>query len=107
MLVDAWHGLAVHRSADGREWIEQEGRLLDEPGRRENDDEIGGHPDALVLDGRVFLLYHVRLAVSESADGFERRAGTGTSRRTALQVAELECEDGWLPCDRDAAAGAN
>jgi len=97
MLTDSWDGISAYRSPDGREWTEQD-RLLTDPGKRPGDDYEGGHPDAFVVDGQAYVLYHVH----QSADGERYTTGDDRSRRTVLQVAELAVEDGTLTARRDA-----
>ncbi|AEH39060.1 family 43 glycosylhydrolase [Halopiger xanaduensis] len=101
LLADSWDGLSVWRSPDGDEWTRQEGRLLDDPGSRPGDDWQGGHPDAFVVDGDAYVLYHVHQSTDEPHAQLD---DTGRARQTALQVAELGLEDGWLTCARDAYA---
>lgn len=100
LLADSWDGLSVWRSRDGESWTRREGRLLQEPGSRAGDDWYGGHPDAYVVDGDAYVLYHVHQSMDEpNAQPDGERA-----RQTALQVAELGLENEWLTCDRDANA---
>ncbi|MFB6121490.1 MAG: family 43 glycosylhydrolase [Halobacteriaceae archaeon] len=101
LLADSWDGLTAWRSPDAENWTRQEGRLLDEAGVREGDDWHGGHPDVVVADGDADVFYHVHQSMDEPD---AKEDATGRARQTALQVADLEIEDGWLSCDRDAYA---
>lgn len=98
LLTDSWDGITAYRSSDGREWTVQPDRLVQEPGSRAGDDYEGGHPDAFVVDDQAYLLYHVHQPV----DGRRYETDDGRARQTVLQVAELDTDDGWLTCDRDA-----
>lgn len=98
LLADSWDGLSVWRSADGETWEAQPHRLLADPGERSGDDWQGGHPDLVVVDDAAYVFYHVHQSLDAAhaiPDAGER------ARQTALQVAELDIEDGWLTCDRD------
>lgn len=98
LLADSWDGLTAWRSPDAESWTRQDGRLLDEAGVREGDDWHGGHPDAVVTEDGAFVVYHVHQSMD---DEFATADRTGRARQTALQIAPLDIEDGWLVCDRD------
>lgn len=96
MVFDEWKGLGVYRSDDATNWEKQSYNLLAEPGKGEDDQVIGGHPDVVVSDDRAFLFYFTHPG---------RRADAPRNfveqRRSSIQVVELKLKDGWLDCDRD------
>jgi beta-xylosidase len=97
MAVDIWDGIRIYRSDDALNWKRQEAHLLREPGKGEDDQVKGGHPDVVVNDGRAYLFYFThpgRRGEEAQRDGTEQR-------RSSIQVVELKYDDGWLTCDRD------
>jgi len=97
LIIDVWHGLAVYRSDDGERWSRQPGTLLEKPGKGEDDQVIGGHPDVVVSGDRAYLFYFTHPGRKEGvkADNYE-------TRRSAIQVVELQQNGDWLTADRDA-----
>lgn len=98
MITDPWKGLAVYRSSDVTNW-EKQGYILDTPGKRKDDKTNGLHADVVVQGGRAFIFYfthpdRVRAERVEEEHPY-------SSKRTSIQVAELEVRDGVLYCDRD------
>ena len=85
MLVDAWDGFAVHSSSDLENWTKQPNNILREPGTGKADGAKGQHGDVVVSQGRAFIFYFVHQ----------------NARRTQLQVAELEYDNGVLKVDRN------
>ncbi len=100
MLKDPNDGLDVYRSVDLEQW-EYQGKILDRPGRRNDDGSIGKHADVVVSGGRAFVFYftHPEGQDYPLRDGIMPRV----ARRSSLQVAELCVRAGVLTCDRDAA----
>ncbi|HEY3281987.1 MAG TPA: glycosyl hydrolase, partial [Armatimonadota bacterium] len=100
MVFDTWQGLGVRRSRNCESWTPQE-VILREPGTRPEDGWLGQHADVLVQGDRAYLLYFVHpqryQKHPEVIPGVEPYA----TRRTSLQVAELELVDGKLTCDRN------
>ncbi len=98
MVTDVWRGLAVYRSDDALNWTRQQGdNLLEKPGKGEEDDAIGGHPDVVVNGERAFLFYFThpgRRGADVRKDGCEQR-------RSSIQVVELKHDSGRLTCNRD------
>jgi hypothetical protein len=98
LLVDAWAGLGVYRSDDANRWERQRDNLLETPGKGQDDQVNGGHPDVVVSGERAFVFYFThpgRRGDGVRGDGVEQR-------RSSIQVAELRLtDDGWLACDRD------
>lgn len=100
LITDPWRGLGVYQSLDAVNWTQQT-HILALPGKRPEDGYIAGHADVLVNDGRAFIFYFLHPGRNqdhrEVVEGVEPYA----SRRTVIQVAELELENGKIVCDRD------
>jgi hypothetical protein len=96
LLTDEWRGLAVYRSMDLASW-ERAGMILDVPGARPDDADIGRHADVVKCGGRAFIFYftHPGLAGAPDADSYQ-------ARRSCVLAAELHAEGGRLTCDRNA-----
>jgi hypothetical protein len=101
MITDPWQGLGVYRSKDAESWSRQE-NILDRPGTRKDDGNIGNHADILVQGDQAFIFYFVHPGMSRTADGGMPESMPYASRRSSLQAAELELRDGVLRCNRDA-----
>lgn len=97
LIADVWKGLMVLRSDDARNWTEQAGYILREPGRKATDRHMGQHPDVVVDGERAFIYYFVH-QMNEA----EAAADPRWNQRTVIQVAELVYKDGKLIVDRDA-----
>jgi hypothetical protein len=101
LIVDSWRGQLVHRSDDLVAW-EPAGTILGgEIGERHGrPDDVGPglHGDVVVSDGRAWIFYFTH------PDRTEQAHPTVRSRRSSIQVAELQVVDGRLVCDRDADA---
>jgi hypothetical protein len=98
MLKDPNTGLDVYRSDDLENWTYQ-GKILNEPGRRNDDACIGKHPDVVVCGERAYIFYMVEPGAKDAPPqhGIKPLAG----RRSAIQAAALEVQDGKLLCDRN------
>lgn len=96
MIVDVWNGQAVFRSEDALKWTRQSNNLLKEPGTLETDRGKGQHADVVVSGDRAYIFYFVHQG-GEDGKGQE----PGWRKRTVLQVAELQHQDGELSCDRN------
>jgi sucrose-6-phosphate hydrolase SacC (GH32 family) len=97
MLVDNWKGLGVYTSDDLVNWSRQEKNILEEPGTGKDDKVIGGHPDVVVSGDRAFVFYFThpgRTIENKDMDNYE-------TRRSSIQVAELELVNGQIACNRD------
>jgi len=95
LISDAWKGLLVQRSADGAHWTAQPGHLGGESGARRTDRAKAQHPDVIVAGNRAYLVYFVHQSGEPEAE-----RDPDWSRRTVLQVAELEERDGVISIDR-------
>jgi hypothetical protein len=92
-------GLDVYRSPDLDHWTYQ-GKILEKPGRRNDDDSIGKHADVVVSGKRAFIIYftHPNGQDYPEKDGLMQLV----AKRSSIQAAELFVKDGHLSCDRDA-----
>lgn len=97
MIVDAWAGLSVYRSNDLLAWQQQSNKLLEQPGRGQDDQVKGGHPDVIVSGEHAYLFYFTHPGRTPDAKGHDNYA----TRRSSIQVTELTIKDGWLDCDRN------
>ncbi|WP_207427020.1 family 43 glycosylhydrolase [Pedobacter sp. SYSU D00535] len=96
MLVDNWAGMGLYHSEDFTNWTKQPNRILEQPGKGPEDQAIGGHADVVVSDDRAFVFYftHPGRVKKPFADSEE-------TRRSLIQVVELELQDGNVIADRD------
>ena len=99
---ESYTGLDVFRSDDAMHWTYCN-TILDSPGMRPDDNDQGRHCDVQVVDGRAILFYfthpgrvYLEGGKKEVADEDAYRC-----RRSSLQVAELECSNGKLLCNRN------
>jgi len=90
LIIDEWSGLAVYRSENGEDW-ERNGKVLQEPGTREDDQTIGLHADIHVNGGHAYIFYFTHPDRDEDPH----------AKRSSLQAAELKVENGLLICDRN------
>ena len=97
MIVDEWRGQGVFRSADLERW-EPGGHILGESGLREDDGGFGHHADVVVSGDEAYVFYFThpgRLGPeAEGKNGYEQR-------RSSVQVARLDVNNGELVCDRN------
>ena len=96
LIVDAWDGLGVYRSTDALHWVRQKENLLAGAGRFPTDRSEGHHGDVVVSGGRAFLFYFVQLKGEDMKPG-----DPDSAHRSALQVVELDEQNGELRADRD------
>lgn len=98
MVVDNWMGMGIYKSDDLTTWKRQEKRILELPGKGKDDQAIGGHCDVQVNDGHAYIFYFTHPgrvgAKGTWKDGFE-------TRRSVIQLGELQYENGEISCDRD------
>ncbi|MCO6491197.1 MAG: family 43 glycosylhydrolase [Phaeodactylibacter sp.] len=98
MITDPWRGLGVYRSDDAKSWKKQ-GYILNQPGLRTDDKQIGQHADVVVTsEDRAYIFYHVHPGGNPMNWQGELPYEV---RRSSIQVAELEYENGSLFCDRN------
>ena len=81
---------------DGEKWTRQKSNLLEAPGKGVDDQAKGQHGDVVVSGDRAWLIYFTHPErKGESAD-------TYATRRSSIQVVELQEQGGTLAADRDA-----
>lgn len=98
VIIDEWKGLGVFRSDDGKHWDKQPANLVAGIGQGPDDQAPGDHCDVVVSGEQAFLFYFThpgRHGPDARKDGYEQR-------RSSIHVTELQEQDGWLACDRDA-----
>jgi hypothetical protein len=100
MLTDPHKGLVVYKSNDGVRWV-RNNKILEQPGKRENDNTLARHPSVAVQGERAILFYHVEPWRPYPSPPPEVR--TVQQKLSFLQTAELKVTDGKLTCDRDQA----
>ena len=97
MIVDNWRGIGVYRSDDLTNWVKQEKRLLEKPGTGKDDQVMGNHASVVVSNDRAFIIYFThpgRIPENKGTNSYE-------TRRSSIQIAELEYLDGQIICNRD------
>jgi hypothetical protein len=101
MLTDDWDGLGVFVSQDGLDYTKQ-GKILDQPGRRQDDGHLGRHGGVAIVGDRAYIFYFVNPDRKSSEPEFDApNTHSFSYKRSSLQIAELEIIDGKLTCDRD------
>jgi hypothetical protein len=97
LVSDAWKGLLMMRSDDGKNWTRQPGYLLADAGKAATDRAQGQHPDVIVAGDRAYIVYFVH-------QSGEPQAATDPQwhRRSVLQIAELREADGVISVDQNA-----
>jgi hypothetical protein len=98
MVIDAWSGLGVYRSDDQAGWTRQPNNILEQPGTGDDDKVMGGHCDVVVQGGRAYVFYFTHPSRRPEVPDSE----AVEKRRSSIQVAELQYENGTITCDRDA-----
>ncbi|WNH12701.1 family 43 glycosylhydrolase [Thalassobellus suaedae] len=97
MVNDAWKGLGVYSSQDFINWKRQEKNILQIPGTGKDDMVKGGHPDVIVQGDKAYVFYFThpgRTPKNAEIDSYE-------TRRSTIQVAELEYDNGDIICNRN------
>lgn len=102
MIVDNWDGLGVYSSQDLKEWKRQPNNILKEPGKGQDDTTKGLHADVVVNNDKAYVFYFTHPGRTPENDGGAGAAiDSYETRRSSIQVAELEYKDGVITCDRD------
>jgi hypothetical protein len=97
MVCDTWKGLSIYTSDDFINWNRQEKKILEIPGTGADDQVIGGHPDVIVNGDKAYIFYFTqpgRTPDNKGKDNYD-------TRRSSIQVAELEYSNGEITCNRD------
>lgn len=97
MIVDVWKGMDVYQSDDLLTW-KRNARILEEPGKGKDDGAIGGHCDVVVNDGKAWVYYFTHPGRTKVNPAPPQSVA---ARRSVIQVAELQLENGTVTCDRD------
>ncbi|MDO3693268.1 family 43 glycosylhydrolase [Wenyingzhuangia sp. chi5] len=97
MMNDAWRGLGVYASDDFVNWKRQEKNILQTPGTGKDDQVKGGHPDVIVKDDKAYVFYFTHPGRTHENEGEDNTE----TRRTSIQVAELEYVNGNIMCNRN------
>ncbi len=92
IIVDEWHGMAVHSSDDLENWTRQEPMLLDYPSTRSDDYPTGAHGDVVVAGDRAWIFYFTHPGREAHTRDHQNEIGNISYelRRSSIQVAELE-----------------
>jgi sucrose-6-phosphate hydrolase SacC (GH32 family) len=98
--TDRYDGLWVYRSADAAHWTRCPD-ILDTPGIRPDDNDIGRHADVVLVDDRAYIFYFTHPGRTYDAHQMEQPGQGINYRRSSLQIAELEFSQGHLICNRD------
>lgn len=100
MITDPWNGFAVYQSPDCQKWFRQK-NILDLPGKRQDDTNHACHGDVLVRGEKAYLFYHVHPETYRDDSGNMLYSMPYASKRSVLQVAELDLEMGAITSNRD------
>lgn len=100
MIVDAWKGMEIFSSTDLLNWKKQSTRILENPGKRKDDQAIGGHCDVIVNNGKAYIYYFTHPGRSKANPAAR---GSFDDKRSVIQLAELKYVKGEVTCDRDEA----
>jgi len=97
MVVDNWKGLGVYASDDLINWKRQKNNILQVPGIGADDKVIGGHADVVVNNDKAYIFYFTHPGRTT-----ENKVKNNTeTKRSSIQIAELDYRDGEIVCDRD------
>ncbi len=98
MIVDAWKGMEIYSSTDLQNWKKQTTRILEEPGTGVDDQAIGGHCDVVVNDGKAYIYYFTHPGRKKDKPSPKN---SFDDKRSVIQMAELDYNDGLITCDRN------
>ena len=98
MIVDAWKGMEIYSSDDLLNWNKQTNRILEEPGTGKDDQAIGGHCDIVVNKDRAYVFYFTHPGRRKDKPASR---GSTEDKRSVIQLAELEYNNGEITCDRN------
>ena len=101
LITDTWNGLAVYSSSDFADWRRRDGLILQQPGIRPGDGQIGNHADVVVSGDKGFIFYfvHPDYPAEDRAKDVAHRSFR--EMHTVIQCALLEVQEGRLVCDRN------
>ncbi|MDQ2687551.1 MAG: glycosyl hydrolase, partial [Armatimonadota bacterium] len=97
MITDPWYAFGVYRSDDLVHWAKT-GNILGGAGTRPQDGVKGALGDVVTLGDHAFIFYftHPGRIADHTPDENDLNL-----RRSVIQVARLEIENGGLKCLRD------
>ena len=95
MIVDNWDGMGIYSSSDMKQWTRQKENILREGGTGKDDETNGLHADVVVNNDRAYIFYFTH------PGRINTKANTYDTRRSSIQVAELEYVDGEIICNRN------
>jgi beta-xylosidase len=105
MIVDAWKGLEIFHSEDLLQWTKQTNRILETPGTGTDDAVIGGHCDVVVNDGKAYVYYFTHPGRTKdnlpSVVSNYAQQNSFNDKRSVIQVAELQYNNGEITCNRN------
>ncbi|WP_231735351.1 glycoside hydrolase family protein [Gracilibacillus massiliensis] len=94
LIVDKWDGQAVYRSENGQDWT-YNSTILDQDGTRPDDTGYGYHADVLVNQDKAYIFYFTHPERGKDPNQSYH------SKRSSIQIAELEHNNGKIICDRN------
>lgn len=103
MIVDNWRGIGIYSSDDLVNWKRQKNNILQLPGTGADDKVIGGHADVVVSGNKAYIFYFTHPGRIPENKGINNTE----TKRSSIQVAELELKNGEIICNRDKAVQIN
>jgi sucrose-6-phosphate hydrolase SacC (GH32 family) len=102
MLTDEWKGMRVYRSADGNQWLKQ-GLILENASSRPEDKPSGAHGDVVIVNNTAYVFYFTHPEREAHIDAPMDANGIipFKYRRSSIQVARLDYQEGTLVCNRE------
>lgn len=103
-VTDEWHGMAVYKSSDLRNWKKQKDLILDKPSMRKDDGPSGSHGDVVVVGDEAYIFYFTHPGRERhTKDAHDANGNIPYElRRSSIQVAKLDVVNGNLiVLDRD------
>ena len=97
MIVDNWNGLGIYSSTDLLTWKRQPKNILQGPGKGTDDGVMGGHADVVVNGDKAYVYYFTHPGRTPENKGTDN----AITRRSVIQLAELEYLNGEITCNRD------
>lgn len=100
MLTDFWNGLGVYETSDFKNWTRR-ADILQEPGTRTDDGQIGHHADVVVNSkGEAYVFYFVHPEF-DPVTFPKGQQTTYKENRTVIQVGKLELQGDNLVINRN------
>lgn len=99
MITDFWKGIGVYRSDDYTHW-ERRKDILDKPGARDGDNQIGHHAHVVVSGEEAYIFYFVHCGFLKNEQP-THVSNTYEQFKTCIQVARLTTDGKDIYCNRD------